>query len=167
MATGCARPNTRQDVLLVRDGRAEDIQAVIQQIASPDADELCASTGFDPYQSLCYCYSKSAETWAVEADGEVIALGGVSPSDDEPSAAVWLICGPGADRTPKALLRLLRKRLLVLKQRYGLLFGFVDDRNKKRKRWLHLLGFNMTNDIAVQKNVKLSFRLFVSRPSRS
>lgn len=169
MADCGRRTGGRTGRFLVREATAPDLPEVATAMTIEDRAEMVAMTGLSPTDALAFCHSQSADAWAVvdRKTEDVIALGGVAPDPDEPCANVWLLCTPAVTKSSRAFLRLVRRYVRDLSLRHGLLYGYVDDRNALRKRWLKSLGFTITDERAPAglAHLNIPFRLFVSQPS--
>ena len=163
MAARCSR-QSRTDRLLVRESTATDVLYVAERLSIEDVAELVAATGLQPKDALSLAHSQSDQTWAGVLDGDVVVVGGALVDSEGLSANVWLLCLPGAKSAPRELARAIRRRVNDLSDHHGLLWGYVDDRNETRKRWLKMLGFSMTDEVTRYESfLKLPFRLFVNQ----
>jgi hypothetical protein len=150
----------------VREATATDTATVARLMSDADVAEAVAATGYEASRALAFCHSESKDCWAVESDGRVVAVGGIVPDDPDDealSASVWLVCTEAAADHPRDFIRTLRGHLRQLERRYGILYGYVDDRNRQRKRWIESLGFLMTMETTDESHLGLPFRLFITR----
>lgn len=162
MAPRRGRP-CAEGAIEVREGRFEDVLDIVPRLNPEDVAECVAWTGMQPHDAVLSSYTESLEVWTGVVDGRPEAMAGVLPGPEEDTAEVWLMTTPAMLRRPKALTRALLPRVRKLLRKYGHLHGYVDDRHARRKRWLELLGFRMTDHVETSDPpLRLPFRLFVA-----
>lgn len=162
MARG--RRAQRDSEVALREATKDDVYPVADALDDATHAELVAMTGLAVRDALMLDYADSGEVWFVHRNGKPLALGGVSPDEEQsPSAAVWLVCTPAAKKTPRCLIRTLRELVQTTGRRHGLLYGYVDARNLIRQRWLGTLGFMVNTEETIRLgHLGLPFYQFIS-----
>lgn len=102
-----------------------------------DIDEIAAMTGLSPAVAVSYSIAHSEKGYAVEIDGRLIALFGVS------NGIIWLVATDEINNYPVRFYRMSRKIFHNLRRGYNYLENYVDARNKLSLRWLKWLGFTI------------------------
>lgn len=122
-----------------------DVAALVADMRPADRLELEASHGADPQKAVQRAVDISTISWAVEAGGALIMLGGVAPvSMLGGVGSPWMLGTNLLDRSPGALTRVGVQYLQVVKGLYPELENYVDARNVKSIRWLRRLGFKIS-----------------------
>lgn len=129
---------------MIRPATAEDCIDFAPKIAAEDADEIRAACGLNPIQGFLAAHAMATESWALEVDGEVVALYGLR-KDTDFSAVVWLICSPRVKEAPITFTKMVHAELDRMSNQYGLLHGYADERNEGHLDWLESVGFKFTN----------------------
>lgn len=130
--------------LIIREATTEDVVKFAPTIADEDAAEMRAIAGLDPTDGFLWAHSESDESYCAEVigTGEIAAMWGAK--NNGPAAAVWLICGPPVKACPVSFTRVVHEELRRLSDRYGVLYGFADERNHDHLHWLERVGFVFT-----------------------
>ena len=140
--------------IIARAPRLADVAALVANLRPLDAQELTAASGEDLHNSVRRALHISPHRWAIEADGELVILGGVVPvSILGGVGSPWMLGTTTMDRLPGALTRVGMHYRDVAKSLFPELVNYVDARNVKAIRWLKRLGFTMS-DTPVPYGVK-------------
>jgi hypothetical protein len=129
-------------MLIVRPARFADALELAGRLRCADAQEIASSWGVGAKTGLFCCLLQSDRSFAVVADGEPIALCGIS---DAPPAGLrigvpWLLA---ADElfTRRRLARQCRDWVRQLLLDYDVLTNLTDAGNAAHRRWLAWCGF--------------------------
>lgn len=150
--------------ILVRPAELEDIAPIAEKMREQDRQEVKASSGEDPMQSLSDSLLVSDLVWTAEDESGPIAMFGVAriPGGLSTCGAAWLL---GTDRLVDVDKRtwwvLSRKYVKRMEERYDILMNYVDDRNTVSQRWLSRLGFRKIHTIPEYGWAKIPFSLWV------
>ena len=130
----------------VRPARPEDAFELGPKLRQADLEEIRATVGASAPPSLILlgCLSASRIRLTLTGDsGEVLALLGVSDTEEPDVGGVWLLASDALTdpRYVKKFLRGSRQVVEQLNAAYPLLWNYVDERNKAHIRWLRWLGF--------------------------
>jgi hypothetical protein len=131
----------------VRPATLDDVLWLSSRLRQEDTDEIHASTGNSPLNSMLYgiVHSDPCNTLIGEA-GEVVGIYGAVPLPGSPDVGVvWMHCTPDLEKYPFQFLRRCRARVLELHQKYRMLMNYVDARNTVHIRWLRWCGFKFLN----------------------
>lgn len=129
------------DTPLVRPATREDCFALAPRLRKEDLEELSYSSGLSPVQSLLVGF-RTTETYAVEWQGEVVALfgcGGVRGVLGVP----WMLASPALTKIKKSFLRECRDYVQAMLKAYGYLENSVWADNLVHIQWLEWLGFTL------------------------
>ena len=130
--------------LYVRIAELEDCYWVAENMREADRNEVAALSGQEPLDALIAGFHYSDVPFTVVSDGEPAAIFGAGPVEPD-VGAIWLL---GTDGILKNTTRFLRESHFWLDQcarPYGMLFNYVDARNKVHIRWIKWLGFTLIN----------------------
>lgn len=142
-----------------RPATEEDARAIARRLRPEDALELYLSSGPNIEQTLLDSVGLSDECFAAEADGAVIALGGVGFIAD--FAIPWLVCTPEALRFPKLMVEEARKAIARWDKRGAVrMFNFSHADNTVHHRWLEHLGFTFDPHPHLRGELQTPFRHF-------
>ena len=122
---------------------AEDIPIVAGELRKADREELEASFGGEPVETLKEAVRASELAVSAEIDGKVAFLWGVKRMSALGGACIWLV---GTDDITRAQFDFLRKSIKIieaLRLEYGFLENWVDARNTLSIKWLRWLGFTL------------------------
>jgi hypothetical protein len=133
--------------VLVRAPRRADIAELVANLRAGDRAELEASNPGDPHDAVRHALAVSPHRWAMEVDGQLALLGGVSPvSLVGGIGSPWLLGTTVLERRGGVLTRVcLGYRDLALGL-YPVLVNYVDARNATSIRWLKRLGFSIADE---------------------
>lgn len=134
-----------------------------ETIRPDDLRELEAS-GAEVVSGLCRSLSRSPHRWAMDVDGRLGLLGGVSVHSLLGGVgSPWLIGTTELDKIPGALTRVGIHYRNVALGLYPQLVNFVDSRNERAVRWLTRLGFTVHPDPIPYGPYKMPFLKFEMR----
>lgn len=118
-----------------------EIEHVIANLRDQDRDEIEASHGKHAYRLLRDAID-SEDTRVGVANGEIVCLFGVEPqSVIGRGGTPWMVSTDAILKHKVVFLKHSRLWIEAMRQKYGHLTNFVDDRNTVSKRWLKWLGF--------------------------
>lgn len=124
-----------------RPARQVDVIAISDNIRKSDVEEVYAATGLDITEALIVSFNSSYHCWVTEADGELVAIYGVSPSPNPFVGIPWMLATDDIYKHKKQLLRQSRDIVNQMQSIFPVLTNFVDERNTKSIRYLKMLGF--------------------------
>lgn len=130
---------------VIRRPRAGDVEQLAALMRPADVAELLA-LGVSPRQALRDSLAASTLAWAVELDGELAALGGVTEGERTSFLGpadfyvVWLLTGDAVNHHPGAFWRASRRVIRALLERFPVLGNMVDARYSAALRWAARLG---------------------------
>lgn len=123
----------------------EDVADVASRLREADKQEGWAALGVDPALYLT-AFSDLNRTWVIfNAEGENVALAGVSPMDEPDLGQVWMVATDQLLNHQKEFLKHTRPFIDQLHESYPLLFNWVDARNTVHIKWLKWCGFTFIN----------------------
>jgi hypothetical protein len=132
-------------------------------IRQADADEVWAAAGRKPLEAVEAIMRVSRDPMVALADGRVAAFYGVEMDHVfSPVAVPWLLSTDLMGQHWAAAARLSRKWVQYQRQRYDLLFNYVDVRHIDAIKWLIWLGFSLSEP-APYGPFKMPFRRFEIR----
>lgn len=79
-------------VVTVRDFVYRDIPAFLKDIAPEDKMEMVLATNLLPEQALTISIREGVEALCMEADGKIIAVGGIMPTPYPMTYMPWMLC---------------------------------------------------------------------------
>lgn len=123
-----------------------------------DREEVKAASGLEPLEVLLKSLELSEKAYALVAEGEVIALGGVVRLNDT-TGIPWALTSDKIALYPKQLCRITKELIKVFHKSYPLLTNFCDARNTTTIRWLKWCGFQFVAEIAEYGVAKKPFVL--------
>lgn len=122
----------------------EHIQEILPHIRQADADEFWACAMMVPEEVLEYGLIHSSYCWTGLANGEVVAIFGVTPASLLTGYGTpWLVASDRLDKYSRAFVRHSKPLLAGVLQSFPRLENYVDARNIAAKQWLHWLGFKL------------------------
>jgi hypothetical protein len=146
--------------ILVRPVEPGDAEELAPRLRQADLEEIAAASGRAPVEVLRVSAAMSTHSWAVEIDGELACLMGVTPvSIVSGIGCPWLL---GSDAVPRHAGAFIKQTLVyipLMLEAYPHLFNFVDARNTKAIRWLKRAGFNVMEPMPYGKS-KMPFHPF-------
>jgi len=136
-----------------RKSRKKDCKELAKVMRANDRLEVMASHGHTPYEALlnAYALSDSCYTWVYK--GNVVAMCGVSPVDDQVGSP-WLLGSDELVETPIITYALLRESLRWVKRhqnKYPMLVNYVHADNAPSLKWLKHLGFTFIRKVEFSK----------------
>jgi hypothetical protein len=147
--------------LIIRDAEIDDIDKMKDNLREADKQEIWASDHHTPEKALWDSYHLSTEKMVAVFNGELVAMFGIVPvSLLDNKAVVWMLTTNAIEKMPLRFLKLSKKFIGLLRERYSMLFNFVDARHKKSIDWLNWCGasFFPPQDYGVEH---LPFQQFV------
>jgi hypothetical protein len=148
----------------VRPPTLADLDAMHAGIRIDDLRELEAGSGPDVRLNLGRTLRRSPHRWAMDVDGKLGLLGGVTAlSLLGGVGSPWLIGTRELDRIPGALTRVALKYRDLALGLYPELVNYIDMRNRKSIRWLKRLGFTVHPDPIPYGPYKMPFLKFEIR----
>ncbi len=132
-----------------RDANREDADSLAERLRPEDIAELQAASKASPTDSLRLGVEGSDWCEALDIDGVVAALFGVSPFPSEGAVRVgvpWMLCAKEtADQFGKiSFQKKSLQQINKMHETYPHLVNLVDARNTKSIQWLASLGFGFT-----------------------
>jgi hypothetical protein len=116
--------------------------AIVPYLREADVDEIWAASGMDPGAAVCFSIAVSDPGWAVELNGDPVAVFGARRA----GAGIgmpWLVAADVMERHPVHFYRISRRIVEEIKGRYGLLVNWVHAENRLSVRWLKWAGFEI------------------------
>jgi len=113
------------------------------KVRKEDAEELYASRGMDFNQyvdAVCGCPQILNDTYIIEEDDQLIAIGGLVTSIDNVGLP-WFIATELIEKYPIQTFKIMKAMLAIWKRHTKSLLNWVDIRNEKAIRFLDRLGF--------------------------
>ncbi len=134
-------------MITMREATVADAIAVSPRLRESDRQEFIAALGYTPEVALPLGIA-SGDAWAMEVDGKVEALLGVSPvARHAYFGLVWMVTTDVIFKHRRDLLRLTPGVLNMLHDRFPLLGNHVDARNDKHIAWLRRAGFSLLREV--------------------
>lgn len=125
----------------IRPPSVDEIEYIIENLRDQDRKEIAASHGKHAYRMLRDTVS-DPETRVGIANGDPICLFGVTPKSVIGGGGTpWMVSTEDIKRHKVVFLRHSSAWVRSMRQKYGHLSNYVDDRNTVSKRWLRWLGF--------------------------
>lgn len=131
---------------ILRQVQPGDVPRLARTMRAADAAECLALSGMDPAAALWDSLGRSHTTFAAEAEGELLAIGGVSEGPRETFLAepafqtLWLLTGEPVDRHQVAFWRASKRVVEGLRREWPVLVNLVDARYAAALRWVRRLG---------------------------
>ncbi len=148
----------------VRDIRDGDAEALLADIRPCDLAELQASCPGDLLEAIKLSIASAPHSWAVEVDGDLAALIGVTQAPDSEVGVPWMSGTSAFYRAPRALTKLGRQYSEFGLSIYHTLVNYVDVRNTVSIRWLKAMGYKVSNvPVPVGVNGEPFYRFSMSR----
>lgn len=127
------------------EAEAAHIEPLCAHLRDVDAAEIRASIDVSPAEALKAALEvPDALVWTLLADGEPVAMGGLTASDVMPGwALVWMVATNWVTDHPIAFttyMQILLERALNV---YDGLYNWVDTRNQPARDWLEMMGFRL------------------------
>ncbi|MGU3629837.1 hypothetical protein [Comamonas sp. C24C] len=132
------------DDLLFRMAVPADAGRLVSDMREADRAEVEACSGPDVLAAISASIARTGEPFAVESDGQLLAVGGVVPiSLLSGQGSPWLLGTTALDLFPGRLTRGAKTYLSRMQTEYPHLLNYVDARNVRSVRWLRRLGFTV------------------------
>jgi len=114
-----------------------------------DEQEVWAALRLKGAQALQASFEYAVRSWALLADGEPVALFGVSPYPSvKRQGCPWMLANDRIADIWMYVLRMTKEYVYgPLMDGFDSLFNFVDVRNKASIRWLEWVGFHISNPV--------------------
>ena len=125
--------------------QAADAAYLAAHLRQSDKDELAAVCDLSPAAALeaSLACADPEFLFAAFADGQLLGIGGASPTGQPGVAAPWLLATPALQAYAWSLTRLARRQLSLMLVKYPLLRNVIDQRQQSTLRWLQSLGFSL------------------------
>jgi hypothetical protein len=126
----------------------EDVDALLDNMRTSDADEIEAGTGRPAREVIEESISGSHHSGALRMNGQLLAIVGIGDgagiSGVELRAGVpWLLGTNEIDKYPVAFMRWSHERVRIFMDDYDLLCNWVHEENTRSIDWLRALGFEI------------------------
>ncbi|MBP2312989.1 hypothetical protein [Azospirillum soli] len=121
---------------------AEHAAHLAPRLRKADVEEIAASSGRTPIESLQCSVASSAESYAVISDGQPIAIFGVVSIVDGVGFP-WLMGSDELSQYPEAFIKSCMPVIEFFHGRFPVLTGMIDARNTLHLRWLEWCGFEL------------------------
>lgn len=129
-----------------------------------DVDEVYASSGHNPLQSILSSVEMSTDTFTFLFEGKVQAIAGIREVNEN-SAVPWMLCSNAIEDFKKIHRKTFYKGTVQwvneMNERYQMLFNYVDARNEVTIQWLKHLKFEFPKLIEDYGFQKIPFYLFM------
>ena len=126
---------------------AADALLVAQRLRAADRAELAAAGVADAETAITNGIARSALTWATEADGRVLCVGGVAPLRPhllfEDIGVPWMLGVEELFHHRRPLVTMPPAYIRQMLDRYAELVNFVHAENHQSVRWLRRMGFTV------------------------
>lgn len=106
-----------------------------------DVAEILASNGMTPEQAIEFSAKYSARCEAIVVNGQVEAIWGYTEISPE-TAVPWMLSSEALVADARQLVVEGRRIIGGLKERYTMLYNYVDARNRASLEWLQAIGFS-------------------------
>lgn len=127
--------------ILIRSAEIEDINSLKTTMRINEAQEVYASHGHTPEQSLKYSFSTSENKFTLIYNGEVMAMFGISLDPlSHDCGSIWMLTSEKIESIRFRFLKLSRKIIKALSAVYPILYNYVDQRHTLAVDWLKWCG---------------------------
>lgn len=134
----------------VRPASMDDIAVLAAGMRQADREEVLASSGHGPEESLAYSLQVSTVAWTGLISDEPVCMFGVAPiSVLSGRGAVWMLGTDGIERWPRTFLRRCHPCVETMLAVYPTLENYVADGNALSKAWLEWLGFTLADSVVL------------------
>lgn len=127
----------------VRPSTLDDVELLAQNLRPEDIAEIAAASGMSPYSALSHGLEKSRYCFTMEAEGDLVGMFGVVPSELPGVGVIWLLATPNIEKHALKFLRRSRAWADALNQEFPILWNVVDARNELHLKWLKWLDFEI------------------------
>ena len=144
-----------------RPATVADALALAPMIRAADRREIETVSGEGPEMVLLRAVQESQEAWAVERDGRVLSIFGVSSFLNDPEIGTpWLVATDDVKRVGVYIRKIVPGILRSWLQVYPKgLHNAVDNRNHIHIRWLRHLGFSFLEYAEINGHLFHHFQL--------
>lgn len=126
-----------RDGLVIREARADDIEALANNLRSDDLAEVIAAGAGSAAAALKDSFSRSTHKFTIEHKGVPVGSFGIVPDSlVGASANIWMVGTPGMGKIKKSFVKLSHVIIDGFLTQYGMLWNVVDSRYQKAIRWL-------------------------------
>lgn len=137
----------------------EHVDRLLPHVRQADKEEFESGWGMTPEQVLEYGLLHSSFCWAGIADGDVVAIFGVTPASIlTGNGTPWLVASDRLEKYSRAFIRHSRPLLAGILETFPRLENYVDARNVAAKQWLHWMGFRLYDPVPAGPNGVLFHR---------
>ena len=145
----------------IRPSKKEDCYTLSKTLRECDVQEIFASSGSNPVQSLVKSYICSQKhCYSIMLDGEVVGMFGINKVNKNVGSP-WLLGSDNLTKHKFKFYKLSKSYLSKFMEEYNVLFNYVDQRNSQSKRWLKGLGFQFTKLVPQYGYEKKPFYEFI------
>lgn len=146
----------------VRQPKMIDITWVAANLRESDREELKASSGQDPLDSILNSIDKSRECYAlIGKDDMCCAIMGVGPSSCDGCHIAWLLGTDDINTERKSFVKITKSIADRWVEQHGAIGNAVDARAIKSHKWLESIGFEHILTWASFGKLGLPFHLYV------
>lgn len=132
----------------VREPTAGDVAYMAYFMRDEDAREAREVIGLPPREMLEESVKISEYVECAGFGGLPIVMWGVVTASMVPSAGLaWLIATPDVEQFPRKLLHYSRRYVTRVREGYGYLFNYVDERNELHLNWVRHMGFELGDPV--------------------
>jgi hypothetical protein len=127
--------------VLIREAQFDDIKGLAQNMRKAEVDEVWSESHLGPEKALRLSFHRSSLKYSLFFKDRIVAMFGVVPESLlSDHAQVWMLTSNEIDRMKIRFLKLSRKFIEFLRERYPVLQNFVDCRHERSIAWLEWLG---------------------------
>lgn len=135
-------------VVQVVPAKREHALEILPHIRQADADEFEAGWSMTPAAVLDYGLKHSTCCWAGLANGEVVAIFGVTPACILTGFGTpWLVASDRLEKYSRTFIRHSKPLLASMLEAFPRLENYVDARNVAAKQWLHWMSFTLYDPV--------------------
>ncbi|EFM18633.1 hypothetical protein [Pantoea sp. aB] len=144
----------------------QHIEQLLPHVRQADIEEFESGWAMTPEQVLHYGIEKSSFCWAGIADGDVVAIFGVTPASIlTGNGTPWLVASDRLQKYSRAFIRHSKPLLAGILETFPRLENYVDARNIAAKQWLHWMGFQLYDPVPAGPNGMLFHRFTMEKKS--
>lgn len=128
---------------IIRAIKKGDVEHVAGNMRWSDKVETWASTQLKPFDVLGKSVALSDQEllWAIEYDGEPVAVFGVASGTN--GGIPWLLATDMFATNPAFVKKFPKAYINRMADKYGRLYNYVHNENRRSKRWLERCGFTV------------------------
>lgn len=143
----------------IRPAINDDVLYLASRLRKADIEELKAYTGQDNcVHSVMQSWANSVVSFAVLKDEKPVGIFGLCERDG--AGMPWLLGTDELTENPFFLTLNTQRYVNAWLEQYGVLFNYIDARNKVSIRWLKALGFTVKTKVTFT-DPKLPFYQFI------